>query len=75
MEPIRQQLFSYNLNGEFSREIAPARTFVTIQEAEALRSRGLGTHLQPGDVLGLDGPLGAGKATIAKSVCRCAPKT
>jgi UDP-3-O-[3-hydroxymyristoyl] N-acetylglucosamine deacetylase/3-hydroxyacyl-[acyl-carrier-protein] dehydratase len=60
IEPIKQQLFAYQLNGEFSREIAPARTFVTKQEAEMLRSRGLGTHLQPGDVLVLDttGPIG-----------------
>jgi UDP-3-O-[3-hydroxymyristoyl] N-acetylglucosamine deacetylase/3-hydroxyacyl-[acyl-carrier-protein] dehydratase len=60
MEPIRQQLFAYQLNGGFKQEIAPARTFVTKQEAEMLRSRGLGMHLQPGDVLVLDstGPIG-----------------
>jgi len=60
IEPIRQQLFSYNMNGEFSTEIAPARTFCTKQEAETLQSRGLGAHLQPGDVLVLDvnGPIG-----------------
>ena len=60
IEPIKQQLFSYVLNGTFPREIAPARTFVTKVEAEMLRSRGLGTHLQPGDVLVLDttGPIG-----------------
>lgn len=60
MEPIRQQLFSYQLGGTFPKDIAPARTFVTKAEAEMLRSRGLGTHLQPGDVLVLDttGPIG-----------------
>ena len=60
IEPIRQQLFSYQLNGDFVRDIAPARTFVTKVEADMLRSRGLGTHLQPGDVLVLDttGPVG-----------------
>ncbi len=60
VEPIRQQLFSYQLNGTFAKDIAPARTFVTRAEAEMLRSRGLGTHLQPGDVLVLDttGPIG-----------------
>jgi UDP-3-O-[3-hydroxymyristoyl] N-acetylglucosamine deacetylase/3-hydroxyacyl-[acyl-carrier-protein] dehydratase len=60
IEPIKQQLFSYQLNGTFAEEIAPARTFVTKAEAEMLRSRGLGTHLQPGDVLVLDttGPIG-----------------
>jgi UDP-3-O-[3-hydroxymyristoyl] N-acetylglucosamine deacetylase/3-hydroxyacyl-[acyl-carrier-protein] dehydratase len=60
IEPIRQQLFAYQLNGQFQREIAPARTFVTKVEAEMLRSRGLGVHLQAGDVLVLDttGPIG-----------------
>lgn len=74
IEPIKQQLFAYHLNGrssgasgdgggggkDFSSEIAPARTFVTKAEAEMLRSRGLGTHLQAGDVLVLDttGPIG-----------------
>jgi beta-hydroxyacyl-ACP dehydratase FabZ len=48
------------IGGDFAREIAPARTFVTVAEAEMLRSRGLGTHLQAGDVLVLDqgGPVG-----------------
>ena len=60
IEPIKQQLFSYQLNGTFQEQIAPARTFVTKVEADMLRSRGLGTHLQPGDVLVLDttGPIG-----------------
>lgn len=60
IEPIKQQLFAYELNTTFKQEIAPARTFVTKAEAEALRARGLGTHLQPGDVLVLDttGPMG-----------------
>lgn len=66
IEPIKQQLFAYRLGAgeagaaEFRKMIAPARTFVTKLEAEALRSRGLGTHLQAGDVLVLDttGPIG-----------------
>jgi UDP-3-O-[3-hydroxymyristoyl] N-acetylglucosamine deacetylase/3-hydroxyacyl-[acyl-carrier-protein] dehydratase len=60
IEPIKQQLFSYQLDGTFTKEIAPARTFVTKVEAEMLRARGLGTHLQAGDVLVLDttGPIG-----------------
>jgi UDP-3-O-[3-hydroxymyristoyl] N-acetylglucosamine deacetylase/3-hydroxyacyl-[acyl-carrier-protein] dehydratase len=64
IQQIGHQLFSYRLNttspNGFPSEIAPARTFVTMQEAEMLRSRGLGTHLQPGDVLVLDttGPVG-----------------
>jgi UDP-3-O-[3-hydroxymyristoyl] N-acetylglucosamine deacetylase/3-hydroxyacyl-[acyl-carrier-protein] dehydratase len=60
IEPIKQQLLAYQLSPNFPQEIAPARTFVTKDEAEMLRSRGLGTHLQPGDVLVLDttGPIG-----------------
>jgi len=60
VEPIKQQLYSYQLNGNFPSEIAPARTFVTKAEADMLRERGLGAHLQPGDVLVLDttGPIG-----------------
>ncbi len=59
-KPIGRQLFAYQLNGEFATQIAPARTFVLKQEAEMLRARGLGVHLQPGDVLVLDanGPIG-----------------
>jgi UDP-3-O-[3-hydroxymyristoyl] N-acetylglucosamine deacetylase/3-hydroxyacyl-[acyl-carrier-protein] dehydratase len=59
-QPIGQQLLAYTLGADFAAKIAPARTFVTRAEAEMLRSRGLGTHLQPGDVLVLDttGPIG-----------------
>lgn len=58
--PIGQQLYAYTLNGTFADAIAPARTFVLKHEAELLRQRGLGLHLQAGDVLVLDaaGPLG-----------------
>jgi len=58
--PIGHQLFSYTLGEDFGAQIAPARTFVLKQEAEMLRQRGLGLHLQPGDVLVLDqnGPIG-----------------
>lgn len=58
--PIGHQLFSYTLGNDFPDQIAPARTFVLKQEAEMLRQRGLGLHLQPGDVLVLDqnGPIG-----------------
>jgi len=58
--PINQQLFSGNLADNFETLIASARTFVTREEAELLQSRGLGTHLQPGDVLVIDktGPIG-----------------
>ncbi len=58
--PIKRQLFSYTLGPDFSREIAPARTFVLEEEAQMLRSRGMGLHLAPGDVLvvGEKGPIG-----------------
>jgi len=60
VEPIKQQLKAYTLGANFGQEIAPARTFVTKPEADALRARGLGAHLEPGDVLVLDenGPIG-----------------
>ncbi len=43
----------------FERELAPARTFVTEQEANQLRAAGLGTHLTYQDILviGADGPI------------------
>jgi UDP-3-O-[3-hydroxymyristoyl] N-acetylglucosamine deacetylase / 3-hydroxyacyl-[acyl-carrier-protein] dehydratase len=58
-EPIKQQFFAYELAGNYAAEIAPARTFITRAEADMLRARGLGTHLQPGDVLVIDvtGPM------------------
>src|SRR5206468_11913567 len=60
IEPIRQQLLVYQLNSAYPKEIAPARTFVTKAEAEALRARNLvDKNLRPGDVLVLDttGPI------------------
>lgn len=60
IQPVGRQLFAYSLAADFPKEIAPARTFVTKAEAEMLQSRGLGLHLQAGDVLVLDtnGPIG-----------------
>ena len=57
--PIGHQLFSYTLGDNFADVIAPARTFVLKHEADMLRQRGLGLHLQPGDVLVIDndGPI------------------
>ncbi len=57
--PIGRQLFSYGMGDDYTSTIAPARTFVLKQEAEALRQRGLGLHLKPADVLVLDanGPI------------------
>lgn len=44
----------------YAREIAPARTFCTADEAAAMRARGMFAHLGPGAVLvlGPQGPLG-----------------
>jgi UDP-3-O-[3-hydroxymyristoyl] N-acetylglucosamine deacetylase/3-hydroxyacyl-[acyl-carrier-protein] dehydratase len=43
----------------YARTIAPARTFAMLSEAEAMRARGLFTHLKPADmlVLGPKGPV------------------
>jgi UDP-3-O-[3-hydroxymyristoyl] N-acetylglucosamine deacetylase len=45
--------------GEFAREVAPCRTFVTAAEADALRAQGIGKHLTPADlvVFGDRGPI------------------
>lgn len=60
IEPIRRQLFAYSLGDDFSKSIAPARTFCLRKEAEMAQARGLHTHLKPGDMLVLDttGPIG-----------------
>ncbi|MCP4250237.1 MAG: 3-hydroxyacyl-ACP dehydratase FabZ, partial [bacterium] len=58
--PIGRQAFRVSLAPEtFVREIAPARTFVTKQEADHLLASGLGTHLTYEDILvfGEDGPI------------------
>lgn len=59
--PIGRQHFRCIVTPEtFEANIAPARTFVLEQEAEALRATGLGTHLDYRDILvfGKDGPIG-----------------
>jgi UDP-3-O-[3-hydroxymyristoyl] N-acetylglucosamine deacetylase/3-hydroxyacyl-[acyl-carrier-protein] dehydratase len=49
---IRHQTFSYNVSeGDYIREIAPARTYSLREEAEALQSAGLCRHLTPRDIL------------------------
>lgn len=53
--PVGRQLRQYSLDTRsFLEEIAPARTFVTAQEANELRARGLGTHLSYSDILVID---------------------
>ena len=59
--PIPRQTFTLDVRpGEFAREVASCRTFVTATEAEALRSQGIGKHLTPADlvVFGDRGPIG-----------------
>jgi len=57
---LGRQICHFTLEPErFVREIAPARTFVTAQEAEQLRAAGLGQHLTYQDILviGPEGPI------------------
>jgi UDP-3-O-acyl N-acetylglucosamine deacetylase len=58
--PIPRQTFSTDVRpGEFARDVAPCRTFVTAAEAEALRAQGVGAHLTAADlvVFGDRGPI------------------
>lgn len=58
--PVGRQVQTFSLDrARFETDIAPARTFVTEQEAAALRASGLGAHLTYQDVLviGNDGPI------------------
>jgi len=61
VKAIGRQVRAFDFtNGDYAHDIAPARTFVLEQEAQALREAGLGAHLSPDDtlVIGNDGPLG-----------------
>jgi UDP-3-O-[3-hydroxymyristoyl] N-acetylglucosamine deacetylase/3-hydroxyacyl-[acyl-carrier-protein] dehydratase len=58
--PVGRQTFSFRLGGgpgssspgdDFVKQLAPARTFVFEKEAQELRSRGLGKHLSPKELL------------------------
>ncbi len=58
--PIGRQSFRTVITPEsFEANIAPARTFVSQQEADEMRATGLGSHLTYADVLviGKDGPI------------------
>ncbi|MCS7022084.1 MAG: UDP-3-O-acyl-N-acetylglucosamine deacetylase [Gemmataceae bacterium] len=58
--PIPQQRYTVRLTpGEFAREVANCRTFVTAAEARQLREQGIGRHLRPADIVvfGNRGPL------------------
>lgn len=57
---IPRQVFTLDLTpGEFLRQVAHCRTFVTLAEATALRAQGVGQHLTPADlvVFGPNGPI------------------
>ncbi|HOM15730.1 MAG TPA: UDP-3-O-acyl-N-acetylglucosamine deacetylase [Thermoguttaceae bacterium] len=59
--PIGRQSFRTTLTPEtFCQQIAPARTFLLRQEAEAFLSRGMGLRTRPEDLLVFDedGPIG-----------------
>lgn len=58
--PLGRQIQKFTLTRDaFVDEVAPARTFVTAEEAQQLRAMGLGTHLTYQDILviGPDGPI------------------
>lgn len=53
--PIRPQSYCGSLSAHsFARELAPARTFVTAEQVDRLRSAGVGTHVGPQDLLVFD---------------------
>ncbi len=58
--PIHSQDFRFHCTpSRFVREVAPARTFVTLQQAKALRSQGIASHVKNRDLLvfGDSGPI------------------
>ena len=58
--PIGRQRLEISLSPQsFRDDLAPSRTFIFQQEAEALQARGLGQRVTPGDLLvfGPDGPI------------------
>jgi UDP-3-O-[3-hydroxymyristoyl] N-acetylglucosamine deacetylase/3-hydroxyacyl-[acyl-carrier-protein] dehydratase len=61
--PLGRQVFHFTLSPntveDFITQVAPARTFVTDIEAQALRAQGLGQHLTARDllVISADGPI------------------
>ncbi len=58
--PIPPQAYTADVCPEmFGREIAPCRTFLTEAECGALKTQGVGRHLEPADILvfGAHGPI------------------
>ena len=50
--PVGRQVYSFHLgNDDFVTQLAPARSFIFEHEARELRSRGLGKHLSPKELL------------------------
>jgi UDP-3-O-[3-hydroxymyristoyl] N-acetylglucosamine deacetylase/3-hydroxyacyl-[acyl-carrier-protein] dehydratase len=59
-QPVGHQTYSFRLGeDDFVTQLAPARTFVFEDEARELRTRGLGKHLSPKELLVIspDGPI------------------
>jgi len=59
---IGRQVLCFRLGkDDFTSQLAPARTFLTEQEAKELQARGIGRHLTPADllVMGQSGPIGS----------------
>ena len=54
VEPIRRQLFAYQLDGEFAREIAPARSLSPRPRRRCCSRAGWARTCKAGDVLVLD---------------------
>jgi UDP-3-O-[3-hydroxymyristoyl] N-acetylglucosamine deacetylase/3-hydroxyacyl-[acyl-carrier-protein] dehydratase len=56
---IRQTQAWNSASGTYNSDVAPARTFSLEEEAKALQSQGMCTHLSPSDVLviGKEGPI------------------
>jgi len=57
---IGRQVLGFRLDKDnFASQIAPARTFSLVSEAQALQAQGIGAHLTPQDVLvmGPEGPV------------------
>jgi UDP-3-O-[3-hydroxymyristoyl] N-acetylglucosamine deacetylase / 3-hydroxyacyl-[acyl-carrier-protein] dehydratase len=62
--PLGRQVFHFVLGSpgsanEFATQVAPARTFITEQDAHDLRTKGMARHLTPRDmlVIGATGPV------------------
>ena len=58
--PIESQRFTFSCTPDrFARQVAPARTFVTMEQAKLLQAQGVASHVTPQDLLifDTDGPV------------------